>query len=470
MSISNNDKHPKDSSNSHAIIIGGSMAGLLSARVLTDYFDTVTLLERDGHSDLPAFRPGLPQAQHVHALLKRGQGVLEGFFPGLHEEMVALGAHVLDSAADLKWLTPGGWGVRFRSGIDVLSFSRPLIDWVLRRRLAANPQIRILDNRDVSGLTISTGLSTITGVTTRKRGVASLGEETIEADLVVDAMGRGSRTPQWLSQFGYLPPQETVVNAFIGYASRIYKRPSNFNDDWKAFILQAAPPHRSRAGLIFPIEGDRWLITITGGSRDYPPADEQGFLDFIRSLPSTEMIRAVQNAEPLSDIKVYRANENRWRHYERTQLPNRFLVTGDAACAFNPIYGQGMTTAALGALLLQEQLEDQLRSYRSLDELGPRYQKALARLINVPWTIATGTDYRYPVFEGGQPTLRYRFMHKYIDHVLAIAATNRKIRSLWLQVFQMVKPPQTMFRPSIAMRVLGRVLRGASHTQHPQKF
>jgi 2-polyprenyl-6-methoxyphenol hydroxylase-like FAD-dependent oxidoreductase len=453
----------------HAVVLGGSMAGLLAARILTDHFDRVTLIERDAYPKTTEARKGTPQANHVHALLLRGRQVLEELFPGLQDEMIAAGAPLVDMANDVAWFTPAGWGVRFPSELKVLAFTRPMLDLHVRRRLASHPKIEIRDRMEVLRLIPAAKGKRIAAVLVSSR--ASENDRTVanqlQADLIVDTMGRASRAPRWLEELGYEPPKETVVDAHQGYASRLYKIPEGFVADWTCTFVQAAPPTRKRGGLLFTVEGNRWLVTLVGGGRDYPPSDEQGFLEFAESLPVPVIADAIRTAEPLSPIRTHRATENRLRHFDKTKaVPENFLVLGDAACAFNPVYGQGMTIASLGALTLRQCLHEQARllpdgSFRGLSQ---RFQKRLAKVNEAPWLMATGEDYRYPETDGGSPGLMTRFMHAYMDRVVQLATKEVAVRSVLLDAFSMLVPPSALFR----REVLFRVLRTAAAKPSPQ--
>ncbi|HET9530109.1 MAG TPA: 2-polyprenyl-6-methoxyphenol hydroxylase-like oxidoreductase, partial [Blastocatellia bacterium] len=384
----------------HAVVIGGSLAGLLAARVLADHFDRVTVIERDQLPLEPASRKGVPQARHLHVLLARGRLILEEMFPGIMQELAEASAPMADMAADVKWLTPAGWGVRFKSNIGILPTSRDLLEFRVRRRVSAIPGIYFIDECDVTGLTSNAARDRITGLRLNLRTRPHWDTErfnNLQADLVVDAGGRGSKTPKWLEELGYAPPEETVINAFLGYASRIYRQPES-RRDWQGLYVQAAPPAHTRGGVLFPIEGNRWLLTIVGLGRDYPPTDEAGFLEFARSMRTPIIYDAIKDAEPLSDIYTYRATENRVRHYEHlTRRPEGLIVMGDAACAFNPVYGQGMTTAALGAETLRECIEHQrARHAGDLTGIEARFQKRLAKANSAAWMLATGEDLRVP--------------------------------------------------------------------------
>jgi 2-polyprenyl-6-methoxyphenol hydroxylase-like FAD-dependent oxidoreductase len=431
---------------SHALVIGGSLAGMLTARVLANHFAQVTIVERDQLPEGPEHRPGVPQARHLHILLVRGQQIIDQLFPGILDELTAAGAEPVDAADDLAWYTPAGWGIRFHSGLLVRVCSRNLLDWAVRRRLAALPQVRFLPGCEVAGLLAHPNGTALAGVTLR-----SPSEERLEADLVADASGRRSRMPQWLEALGYPAPEETVVNAHLGYASRLYRRPPAFHADWKGLFIQAAPPKRTRGGVVLPIEEGRWLVTLGGGGGDYPPTDDDGFLEFARKLVSPLLYDAIRQAEPLSPIAGFRATENRLRHYERlSRWPGRCLVVGDAACCFNPVYGQGMTTAALGAMLLDQTLRE---SHGDLDSLGGRFQRRLAQVNETPWLLATSEDYRYRTTEGKPPGRLTRLMHGYMSGVLQRGTVSVYVRQRLLEVFHMLRRPGSLFHPRILAEV-----------------
>lgn len=457
----------------HAVVLGGSLAGLLAARVLSDYFDRVTLLERDVYPDNTDVRKGMPQANHVHGLMLRGRQVLEELFPKLQDEMIAAGAPLVDMANDVAWFTRAGWGVRFPSELKVLAFTRPMLDLHVRRRLAQNRKVEIRDNVEVLRVLRNSHSNRLTGVLISPR--ASEADRRVatqlDADLIVDATGRASRASRWLKDLGYEPPQEIVINAHIGYASRLYRIPENFDGNWSCAYVQSAPPERKRGGILFSVEGNRWLVTLIGGGYDYPPSDEQGFLEFAESLPVPIIADAIRAAEPIAPIRTHRATENRLRNFESAKdLPENFLVLGDAACAFNPVYGQGMTIAALGALTLRECLGEQHKRRRdgSMRGLARRFQKRLWKVNKAPWLLATSEDYRYRETDGGSPSLVTKFMHRYMNHVLQLTTRDAAVRRALLQVFSMLAPPTTLFRPSILARVIFQVLKPAPRAANRQ--
>lgn len=447
-------------SGSHAIVIGGSMAGLLAARVLVDYFDWVTIVERDEFPEQPQVRQGVPQATHVHVLLTRGQQILKQLFPGIEAELIAAGAPTIDWIAD--WFMFGMWGLspRFPSNLKGQACSRHLLEWTIRRRLAKYDNLKFLEATQVTQLLADENKSKVTGVRLRYRARKEQGEtsklEELAANLVVDASGRNSSMPKWLKDLGYNPPVETTIDSFLGYASRWYRQKEGFPADWQGVTVMAKAPENSRGGVLFPVEGNRWVVTLAGLGRDYPPTDEEGFLAFARSLRSPILYEAIADAEPLSPIYGYRRTENRLRHYEKlSKLPEGLVIVGDAVCAFNPVYGQGMTISAMGALTLDECLREQFKtSKRSLKGLTQRFQKRLAQVNETPWLMATGEDLRWPTTSGGQVDGISRLMQGYIDRVMQFSVNHPEAYQTFGEVAHLVKSPTALFKPGILAPVL----------------
>jgi 2-polyprenyl-6-methoxyphenol hydroxylase-like FAD-dependent oxidoreductase len=446
----------------HAIVIGASMAGMLAARVLRETFAHVTVLERDVISGAMEGRAGVPQARHLHALLPKGRRILEEFFPGITEEFQAAGAEILDVANDIAWLTPQGWGVRFPSDLQAVTSTRDLLDWVVRKRLLLLPNVKVLDGCEVKGLVGQP--NNVTGVSVTSRSHRTT--DTLKADFVVVATGRNSPVSRWLSDLGLQEPETTRLDAHVGYASRMFRRPAQHDATWRSLFIQAAPPAAKRAGILFPVERGRWLVTLQGGDRDYPPTDDAGFLEFARSLRSSILYEAIKNAQPLTPISSYRATENRLWHYERMALwPDHLAILGDAVCAFNPVYGQGMTTAALAACDLRSSLQQNKSGCKGV---GRRFQRRLARINRPPWMLATSEDLRFEGAEGGSPGLGARFMHTYLDRVLRAATHSQSVRARFLEVQGMLKGPTAIFRPSVVATVL-RQLVGSNSKPAAQK-
>lgn len=439
----------------HAVVVGGSMAGLFNARVLADRFERVTLIERDRFPEGPEFRKGVPQSRHVHVFMAGGRQIAGRLFPGIQEDLISSGAQPVDMGKDGKWLTPAGLAPRFRSGVLLFTSTRNLLEWVVRQRVASLPNVRFLERADVASLLPATDDMRVAGVKLRSRDVrnGAGSEESLPADLVVDASGRNSNSSRWLKTLGYSPLEETLINGHPGYATRLFELPEDTGRDWKVMFVQAAPPEHNRGGIMFAVENGRWMCSLIGMGGEYPPTDEEGFIEFARSLRNPMLYDAIKDAKPASPIHGYREVENKWRHYEKlTRQPDNFLVTGDAACAFNPVYGQGMTTAALGAQTLKECLHESRDG--DFTGLSHRFQKKLAKVNAGPWLLATGEDFRVRGTEGGKAGFSTRLTHRYMDRVLELSLRDLAVRQTFLEVFGMLKPPTVLFGPAIAAKVL----------------
>jgi len=432
----------------HAIVIGGSLTGLLAARVLSAHFGRVTLVERDRFPSGSAFRPGVPQSRHLHVLWTKGLTLLEDLFPGMEKTLLGAGAVELAIPADVLWLTAAGWQNRFPV-TRLLTFSRPLLDWAVRSRLTA----------DVSSLDVMEGYEAV-GLVARGRdvgGVTLRSGETMAAALVVDATGRGSRAPAWLEGLGYPAPPETLVDPLLGYASRFYAIPDGFDPGWKALYLQADPPRTRRTGGLFPQEGGRWICSLSGAGGDYGPTGEEEFLAFAKGLRDPVLYEAIRAAEPLGPIRGFRRTANHRRHYERLpDWPRGFVVMGDAACAFNPIYGQGMSVAAISALALDHCLRE------DHDDLERRLQRRVSRGATGAWLVATGDDLRYRETKAAAVRVSTRLINAYVGRVVATANVDRRVCASLLDVLGLTSAPASLFSPAVLARVTARSLRPAS--------
>ena len=435
----------------HAVVIGASMAGMLAARVLAGHVDRVTVIERDRLPEGAEHRKGVPQGRQIHVLLARGSAALDRLFPGFSRDLVAAGAVPFRLPGDALILSKAGWIDRRAPGWTMTSASRPLIEETLRRRLLQLPGIAVLDGSEVTELHASDDGRAVRGVSVRRVDGGD-DSRSIDADLVVDASGRGSRTPHWLADLGYPEPERTQVDSHIAYATRLYRIPDGFAADWRAAMLMPRPPGNPRTGDLMPIEGGRWIVTLMGAARQHPPTDEAGFTAFMRELSDPVIADTVAHAEPVSDIRGHRGTANRLAHYERMpRWPERLVVLGDAVCAFNPVYGQGMTTAALAAETLDDCLWAQRRRRPDgdLEGMARRFQRLLARRNRDAWMLSTGEDLRYPTTTGTTAGRILRAQHRYFDRVERAAVTDPAVTEVYARVFGMLERPTALFRPRI---------------------
>lgn len=439
----------------HAIVIGGSIAGLLAARVLAEHFARVTVIERDRFSSEPDFRAGVPHARHPHGLLVRGQQIMEQLFPGLTAELTARGAVPLNLGRDLA-LVIGDRAVRpFETDLVALFFSRPLLEHTLRERLCALPQVTLRAGCEAAGLLVDPGGHRVVGVRLHRRGEGKQPDEQLHADLVIDAAGRGSRLPEWLAELGYPRPEETTIDAAAGYSTRLYRMPRGALP-WKALYCMPQAPAQRRGCLMMPMEGERWMVSLTAMDGDYPPTDAAGHLAFAATVPVPGFAAMLAQAEPLTEPYGYRNVANRLRHYERLpRQPEGLLAIGDSVYALNPVYGQGMTVAAIGALSLDDWLHAR-RQDRTL--VGARaFQRRLAQVNAQPWQLATGQDLRWPAATGAQPDPVTRLMQRYVDGVLQTMVDHGEVAERFSRVQNMLSSPAALFHPRVLWQVLRRI-------------
>lgn len=348
--------------------------------------------------------------------------------------------------------------------------SRVLLECHVRRRLAVLPGVTLQPRTEVTALIGDETGDGVVGVMLRSRDGSDEANvaEPLLADLVVDASGRGSAAPAWLEELGYDTPPDETVHSGIGYASRLYRKPAEWPGDWDGVIINGRPPHNPRAGLILPIEDGLWHVSLGGFAGNHPPTDEAGFLDWARQLPDPSLYEAIRVAEPVTPIRGYRTPQNRLRRFDLLdRWPEGFIAVGDSVCAFNPIYGQGMTVAAMGVELLEESLR------RQTDAPGPgfaqRFQRELKKVVADPWLIASGEDLRWGVpATGVKPAPGSALVRRYLDRVLRRGRHDAQVAGAFLSVIGMLAPPASLFAPRILLPVLADTLtqvagRGRQH-------
>jgi flavin-dependent dehydrogenase len=434
----------------HAVVIGGSISGLLAARVLSTHFDRVTVLDRDRLPASADWRAGVPQGRHGHGLLASGLAGLESLFPGFERTLVAGGAVPGDVIGNVRWFQHGYYKARFPSGLNGVLMSRPLLETTLRHHVQQLRNVRIFADRHVMSLLTRNGR--VTGVLMQERGEAPI---ECAADLVVDASGRSSPSPGWLEELGYGKPPVDEVVVDIGYTTRTFKRLPGELDGDAGVVLAPTPPRQRRLGFMMAMEGDRWMATLGGWLGDHAPKDAQGFVEFSKTLGRPDIYDVIKHAEPLTDGVKYVFPSNLRRHYERfKKFPKNFLVIGDAICSFNPIYGQGMSVATLEALAL----EDCLQQASSPEDLWRPFFKGAGRIIEGPWMIAAGGDFAVPGVTGSRPA-GVGLVNRYLSHVHRCASIDRVVCRTFFDVANLLKPASALFHPSFVARVLRDGLR-----------
>lgn len=445
----------------HAVVIGASMAGLLAARVLCDRFEKVTLIERDRNTNDLTPRPGVPQGQHLHTLLVKGEQIIERLFPQITTALEIAGATRIDLSNDMLWFQEGLYKTRFDSGIAVLFMSRPLLEQCICRRVRALSNLTYLGRHTVKALLSNAKQDRVTGVTVQPCAPYIAAYE-LAADLVVDTTGRRSKSPDWLELMGYERPKESAVTVNVGYTTRIYQQDPALLPNAKGIFTMPNIPQSRRGGGLAPIEGDRWMVTLVGWLGERAPANEAGFLSYAKSLANLDIYNVIRHATSLSGFRRHHLASNLRRHYEKmTRFPNGYLVMGDAMCSFNPVYGQGMSVSAMEAVTLGDCLDNCLnkKAMRDSTDLAKAFFRQAAGIIANPWTMAVGEDFRFPEVTGHRP-IGARLVNRYLSAIHRTAATDKATTSEFFKVMTLTQPPKTLFYPPMLLRVAKGALIG----------
>ncbi|MFI9450199.1 FAD-dependent oxidoreductase [Amycolatopsis sp. NPDC052450] len=445
-----------------AIVLGGSIGGTLAARVLAEFFSEVLIVDRDEIVGVYEARKGTPHTRHAHGLHARGHLIIEELFPGFTEELRANGVPTGD-LGEMRWFFDARELRPSRTGLISVTAPRPFLEGYLRARVAELPNVRVLEKHDILGLLATPGRDRVIGARVRSRAEGAE-EETLAADLVVDATGRGSRTPAWLEEFGYARPREDKVKVGLAYTTRLYRtRPEWFGGVQS--INPVASPAHPRGAFFGQIGKDTCILSLTGILGDHPPTEPGAFLEFVRSLPVPDIYDAVHDAEGLDAPVSFGFPASVRRRYESlSRFPDGLLLIGDALCSFNPVYGQGMSVASIEALTLREHL-------RKGGVRPGSFLTDLAKVIDAPWDISAGGDLNFPRVQGRR-TLKVRMGNAYMSRLQYAATKDAGVAGAFMRVAGLIDPPETLMRPSMVRRVLkhglGRPAPGPSRSAAPK--
>ena len=434
----------------HAVVLGASMGGLLAARVLADFYRNITVVERDVLPTAPVNRRGVPQGRQIHAIQARGTQILDELFPDFLQELRAGGVVSWDDGDFSKVSVAIGGHQMIRSGtapsnlsMSVSFVSRPFLEWNVRRRVLAMPNVTFLDGHDVVGLTATPTGDRVTGVRVVDR--SNPREATITAALVVDATGRGSRTPNFLAELGYGRPPEDELMVHLAYTCQLLRLAPGAVAEH--MIARFPEPGRPKMFGLFQYENDTWMFGVGAMAGLEPPTAPADMLRFASGFAPAHALRAIRTATPLGDVAHHRVPSNRWRRYDKMRrTPDGLLVFGDAICSFNPIYGQGMTIAAIEATVLGDCLR------RAAQDLPRRFFRASAKHVRVAWQTAVGSDLTLPEVVGPRPA-SMRITNAYLEHVLTASETDPTVAGQFMRVIGMIDPPVRLLRPSILLRI-----------------
>lgn len=431
----------------HAVVLGASIGGLLAARVLADSYDRVTVVERDLLPTDPVNRRGVPQGRLIHACLARLTQVLEELFPGIRDDLLAQGATSWDDGdfAKLDWSFGGHSLVRSGRSANaphIVSPSRPVLEWNVRQRVRSLPNVTFRENHDVVGLTGTPDRRRVNGARVIDR--ATDRETTLGADLVVDATGRGSRTPVFLEKLGYGRPPEQEVKVQLAYAGQLVRIPPGvISEHMIAHFPRAGRP---RMFAMIGYENNLWMIGAGTMAGLEPPRDYAEILSYATEI-APGVAAAVRAAEPIGDVVHHRVPSNRWRRYDKMRrTPDGLLVVGDAVCSFNPIYGQGMTVAAIEATVLRDCLR------RGDHGLARRFARAAAKKVRVAWQTAVASDLALPEVPGPRPWW-IRINNACLAPVMTAAESDPAVAAQFMRVTAMVDSPRQLLRPAMLLRI-----------------
>lgn len=434
-----------------AVVIGASIAGSLLTKVLKDRFEEVVLIERDTLSETAITRKTVPQEHHVHLLLQRGRQIMESLYPGFLTDIESSGAETVDLAHGVKWFFGGSWKQRWPTGITAHYCSRTLIEHTLRKRASGLSGVIIRQKTKVRELIYDAEQGRVTGVSV----VNADGEtENIEADLVVDASGRGSKANVWLKSYGYGEVEEEQVVSKLGYVSRIYKRNPTYEKSWRVLLVTPKLPEDRRMAVVSPIEGNRYLVTTGGWFGAIPEPNEKSFLAYLRDLPVSDVYDVVSNLEPDGEFSRYQMPCGLRRRYDlMTIWPKGFLIVGDAVCSINPIYSQGMTVSAMQVEALQIHIDAYLAGNMRPQDL----LRSIIKATEGSWQQAKAGDEKLP--ELSCPIgVKGQLKNYYFGWLASASIQNREVTIALLKVNNLVVGDRVLYSPGIACKVLGTII------------
>lgn len=439
-------------SKAHAVVIGASIAGLCAARVLSDFYDRVTLFERDELPGGPAHRAAIPQGRHVHLLMARGALEFDALFPGLLDDMVAAGVPMLENRPDCIYFGAAGHllgiGQTLREEFTAYVPSRPHLEWQIRRRAAAFANVEI-QQRSVAQPSFDTSTQRVTGVLLDSGHDAE--PEAVAADLVVDAAGRGTRLPVWLEQWGYQRPREDVVDAGIGYATHQLRVPDGLIQE-KVVVAGASREQPLGLGML-QYEDKIWTLTTFGVAKVEPPQDFSEILRLAEKLLPPRFAAALQRAEPVGEVAFHRFPTSRWRRYDKLdRFPAGIVPLGDAVASFNPTFGQGMTMTSLQAGHLRRALEAQDA------DLAVELNRATAKTTYPVWMMNAVADLGFHHATGQGPWW-YRPVGNLFDHFLGAAETDPVLAEWFLRRFSLLDSLYMIPSPKLVGRAIRHNLR-----------
>jgi 2-polyprenyl-6-methoxyphenol hydroxylase-like FAD-dependent oxidoreductase len=433
-----------------AVVIGAGIGGLSAAGALAPYFQQVDVLERDRLTGSAASRPGTPQDRHPHGLLAGGLQALGDIFPGFAQDLAGAGAVPVRMTQDVRWERPDvGMLPRRNLAVTILCASRPHIEFVLRGRVEALANVVIRPGCRATGI-VADADAIVRGV---RFDAASGRPETLEADFVIDASGRGALTLALLDGLGWERPEATEIGVDIRYATAVVRLPAQAQQGSKLVMTLPNPPALDAHGVLLPMEGGRWMALVGGRGATGRPETWADFLDALRRLITPTLYDILRHAEPPDDLRHFLFPASVWRHFERlARLPRRILPIADAVCRFNPMYGQGMSVAAMEARLLQDVLG---RAKRAADPFAAAQSEFMARITSVlqhAWAVATSADLAFPETRGDRPET-FEEDQRFDAMLFRAAVADPVVHCALVEAMQLLQPASRLREPDMLRRI-----------------
>jgi 2-polyprenyl-6-methoxyphenol hydroxylase-like FAD-dependent oxidoreductase len=441
----------------HAVVIGAGMSGLAAAQALVSHFEEVTVIERDELSSGAIARTGVPQGKQAHALLGGGIKALEELFPGFARDIVQAGAVVVDPGFDALLEYPNlDPFPRSKWNWFIYSLTRPLIELSMRRRLEQQSNVTLRGGRRAQEIVGTPDGALVTGVRVE---TPDGNQETIPADLVIDASRHGALTLSFLRAAGQPVPEVTTIGVDIRYGTGLFALCPGALNEFKAVVTFPEAPENVHYGYLIPVENACYQLLLVGRGEDAPPTDGRAFLDYAQNLSTPTIYDAMKGAKPLSDIARYGFPESKWRHFGRLdRFPRGLLPTGDAICRLNPVYGQGITVAAQEANTLRRLLSTHAATGDPLATLAREFLAEAEALIEQPWAISAIPDFIYPQTRGQRPEdLEYRLKSQLA--LMRIAARDASVYKLLSEVRHLLKPLTVLDETELVRRVEAEMAR-----------
>ena len=437
--------------NKTAIIVGASLAGLMAAKAISPYYSEVIILDKDKLEDKPIAHKGVSQGHHAHSILKAGEEALEELFPGVREELLNTGAHYVDFGNEIGWKHHGKWKASLSKPYYVLMQSRVFLEWSIRKRLLQSEGITLYQEAKVADVVFNE-LNEVSEVCIQSIDGKA---ETFDCDLLIDASGAANNIFKWFKKTDCELPEISKVNINLAYSSRNYKCPERFSPQYKAFLIYFGNSQPTHTGVMFSTEKKEVTVSL-GGYQNNPPKDDDSFLSYAQQLDSPEIYSVIKDLEPAGSIKHYKFPEQNRKHFEKLKnAPNNLIFIGDALCRFDPVYGQGITVAALEAIALKQLLS----SKKKHSNLAHSFHKKASKIVSVPWFLTSVEGFRLEHTTGKKPLpIGMKLIHWYLGNLFDVTSKSQKAYKTFLDVIHLKKKPTILFSPSIVFKVLGQSL------------